>query len=153
SWMVDELLRRGARVTCLIRDWVGGSKLISEGNVNRCNVVRGELEDLSVVIRAINEYEIESVLHLGAQTIVGTASRSPLSTFEANIRGTWNLLEAARENARLVKRVVVASSDKAYGEHDKLPYTEDAPLQGRFPYDVSKSCTDLLALSYFHTYK
>ena len=153
SWMVDELLRRGARVTCLIRDWVGGSKLISEGNVNRCNVVRGELEDLSVVVRAINEYEIDSVFHLGAQTIVGTSSRSPLSTFEANIRGTWHLLEACRQCSKLVQRVLVASSDKAYGSHEHLPYREDTPLQGRFPYDVSKSCADLIAISYFHSYQ
>src|SRR6185503_1577876 len=143
SWMVDELLRRGARVTCLIRDWVGGSKLIAEGNIARCNVVRGELEDFDVVVRAINEYEIDSVFHLGAQTIVGTSSRSPLSTFEANIRGTWHLLEACRQCSKLVQRVLVASSDKAYGSHDHLPYKEDTPLKGRFPYDVSKSCADL----------
>jgi CDP-glucose 4,6-dehydratase len=153
SWMVDELLRRGARVTCLIRDWVGGSKLIAEGNVSRCNIVRGELEDLNVLVRAINEYEIDSVFHLGAQTIVGTSSRSPLSTFEANIRGTWHLLEACRQCSKLVQRVLVASSDKAYGSHDHLPYQEDTPLQGRFPYDVSKSCADLIAISYFHSYR
>ena len=149
----EELIRRGARVTVLLRDWVPAARLAVDGLLSKVNVVRGELEDLELLVRALNEYVIETVLHLGAQTIVGTASRSPLSTFEANIRGTWNLLEAARENARLVRRVVVASSDKAYGEHDRLPYTEDAPLRGRYPYDVSKSCTDLIALSYFHTYK
>jgi CDP-glucose 4,6-dehydratase len=117
------------------------------------NVVRGDLEDLSLLTRALNEYEIDSVFHLGAQTIVGTASRSALSTFESNIRGTWNLLEAARNCSKLIRRVVVASSDKAYGEHEALPYTEEMPLQGRYPYDVSKSCTDLLTLSYFHTYR
>jgi CDP-glucose 4,6-dehydratase len=153
SWMVEELLRREARVTCLIRDWVAGSKLIDEGALTRCNVVRGDLEDLQVVIRAINEYEIDSVFHLGAQTIVGTAARSPLSTFEANIRGTWNVLEACRECPKLVERVVVASSDKAYGSHSALPYKENTPLRGRFPYDVSKSCADLIAASYFHTYR
>lgn len=153
SHATEELLRRGASVTILLRDWVPASRLASEELFSKVNVVRGELEDLELLVRTLNEYEIETVLHLGAQTIVGTASRSPLSTFETNIRGTWNLLEAARENARLVKRVVVASSDKAYGEHEQLPYTEDAPLQGRFPYDVSKSCTDLIALSYFHTYR
>lgn len=153
SHMCEELVRRGAQVTVLLRDWVPASRLVSEGLFARLNAVRGELEDLELLVRALNEYEIECVLHLGAQTIVGTASRSPLSTFETNIRGTWNLLEAARENSRLVRRVIVASSDKAYGEHEQLPYTEDAPLQGRFPYDVSKSCTDLIALSYFHTYR
>jgi CDP-glucose 4,6-dehydratase len=111
------------------------------------------LEDHALVLRALNEHEIECVFHLGAQTIVGTASRSPLSTFEANIRGTWVLLDACRQLPRLVKRVLVASSDKAYGSHEKLPYTEDAPLVGRFPYDVSKSCADLIAVSYFHTYR
>jgi CDP-glucose 4,6-dehydratase len=95
---------------------------------------------------------VDTVLHLGAQAIVGTAARTPLSTFESNIRGTWTLLEAARQCARLVRRVVVASSDKAYGAHDQLPYTEATPLQGRFPYDVSKACGDLIALSYFHSY-
>ncbi len=151
--LVEELLARGANVTCLVRDWVPASRLASEGLMARCNVVRGELEDFELVLRALNEYEIASVFHLGAQTIVGTAARSPLSTFETNIKGTWVLLEACRQVQRLVQRVLVASSDKAYGAHDQLPYTEDAPLVGRFPYDVSKSCTDLISLSYFHTYR
>jgi CDP-glucose 4,6-dehydratase len=150
--MTRELVQRGADVTALLRDWVPASLLVQDGLFARVNAVRGELEDLELLVRAMNEHEIDTVLHLGAQTIVGTASRSPISTFEANIRGTWNVLEAARENAKLVRCVVVASSDKAYGDHERLPYTEDAPLMGRFPYDVSKSCTDLLALSYFHTY-
>ncbi len=153
SWLVEELLRQGADITCLIRDWVPQSKLIASDLNGRVNVVRGELEDYMVLLRALNEYEIDSVFHLGAQTIVGTASRSALSTFESNIKGTWNLLEACRSCPRLIERVVVASSDKAYGAHDRLPYTEDTPLQGRFPYDVSKSCSDLISLSYFHTYR
>ena len=153
SWLVEELLARGATVTCLVRDWVPASRAITAGLLERANVVRGDLEDADVLIRALNEYEIETVFHLGAQTIVGTAARTAVSTFESNIRGTWNLMEAARTCAKLVRRVVVASSDKAYGMHDQLPYTEDAPLQGRFPYDVSKSCADLISLSYFHTYR
>ena len=153
SSMVGELLKLGARVTCLVRDWVSGSNLLDSGYIARCNVVRGELENYDVILRAINEYHINTVFHLGAQTIVATASRSPISTFESNIRGTWNLLEACRECSGLVERVLVASSDKAYGSHDRLPYTEDAPLRGRFPYDVSKSCADLIAMSYFHTYR
>jgi CDP-glucose 4,6-dehydratase len=153
SWLVDELLKRGANVTCLIRDWVPGSKLLSSGLTAQTNVVHGELEDYAVLLRALNEYEIDTVFHLGAQTIVGTAKRSALSTFEANVRGTWSLLEACRNCSQLVQRVIVASSDKAYGAHDKLPYTEETPLQGRFPYDVSKSCADLISLSYFHTYR
>ncbi len=153
SHLVEELLARGAAVTCLVRDHVPRSRLITTGMVDRVNVVRGELEDFQLLLRAVNEHEIESVFHLGAQTIVGTAKRSALSTFEANVRGTWNLLEACHECAGLVGRVVVASSDKAYGEHETLPYTEEAPLVGRFPYDVSKSCTDLISFSYHHSYR
>jgi CDP-glucose 4,6-dehydratase len=153
SWLSEELVRREANVTCLVRDWVPASRFVVDRTPDRVNLVRGELEDYDLLLRALNEHEIDSVFHLGAQTIVGTAARSPLSTFEANIRGTWNLLEAARQCSRLVQRVVVASSDKAYGDHAHLPYTEDTPLQGRFPYDVSKSCTDLISLSYFHTYE
>ncbi len=153
SWMSEELVRRGANVTVLLRDWVPASRLNQTGLLDRVNAVRGELEDAPLLLRALNEHEIETVLHLGAQTIVGTASRSAVSTFEANIVGTWNLLEACRALPRQVRRVIVASSDKAYGEHPVLPYTEDAPLQGRFPYDVSKSCADLITFSYFHTYR
>jgi CDP-glucose 4,6-dehydratase len=151
--MVEELDRRGANVICLLRDWVPGSRLLSSGAIDRVTVVRGELEDRDLLVRALNEHEVDTVFHLGAQTIVGTAARSPISTFEGNIRGTWNLLEACRICPRLISRIVVASSDKAYGEHPTLPYTEEAPLVGRFPYDVSKSCADLIALSYWHTYR
>lgn len=152
SSMVDKLLSQGANVTCLVRDWVHGSKLLESDNLMRCNTVRGELIDYELLLRGLNEYEINTVFHLGAQTIVGAASRSPLSTFEANIKGTWNLLEACRQCPSLIDRVIIASSDKAYGSHDNLPYTEETPLVGRFPYDVSKSCTDLISMSYFHTY-
>lgn len=152
SWLTEELVARGARVTCLVRDWVPDSRLLGGDLLGRVNVVRGALEDLGVVLRALNEYEIDSVFHLGAQTIVGTASRSPLSTFESNIQGTWVLLEACRLCPDLVQRVIVASSDKAYGVHEKLPYDETTPLQGCFPYDVSKSCADLITFSYHKTY-
>lgn len=152
SHMVEELVNQGANVTCLIRDWVHGSKLLDSDYLSKCNVVRGELTDFELLLRAINEHEIDTVFHLGAQTIVGTASRSPLSTFEANIKGTWNVLEACRMCSKLVQRVLVASSDKAYGSHDNLPYTENTPLIGRFPYDVSKSCTDLISKSYFYSF-
>jgi CDP-glucose 4,6-dehydratase len=152
SSLIEELLARGANVVCLVRDWVPDSRLIESSVISRTRVVRGDLEDLATLIRALNEYEVDSVFHLGAQTIVGTASRSPLSTFEANIRGTWNLLEACRICPRLIQRIVVASSDKAYGAHEQLPYTEDAALQGRFPYDVSKSCADLISISYHQTF-
>lgn len=152
SWMVEELLARGANVTCLVRDWVPYSRLISSQLINKTNVVQGRLEDYELLVRALNEYEIDTVFHLAAQTIVGTASRSALSTFESNVRGTWNLLEACRVNHKLIERILVASSDKAYGSHENLPYTEDMALQGRFPYDVSKSCADLIAQSYYHSY-
>jgi len=152
SALVAELVARGADVTVLLRDWVPASRLVTAGLAGSTNVVGGDLIDLPLLVRALNEYEIDTVFHLGAQTIVGTAARSPISTFESNVRGTWNLLEACRLNARLIRRVVVASSDKAYGAHERLPYTEDAPLLGRFPYDVSKACAELIALSYFHTY-
>jgi CDP-glucose 4,6-dehydratase len=152
SWLVKKLLDLNANVVCLVRDWVPRSNLVLSGNINRVNVVRGELDDYQTVLRAINEYEIETVFHLGAQTIVGTASRSVLSTFESNIRGTWNLLEACRHCLKLIKQVIVASSDKAYGVQERLPYTEDSPLTGTFPYDVSKSCADLISLSYFKSF-
>jgi len=148
SWMVEELLRREANVVCLVRDAVPRSRLVTSGLIEQVTVVRGRLEDFEEVLRTINEYEIDTVLHLAAQTIVGTASRSVLSTFDANIRGTWNLLEACRACGGLVKRIVVASSDKAYGSHDTLPYGEDAPLDARFPYDVSKACAEMLCKSY-----
>ncbi len=152
SWLAEELVARGAVVTSLVRDWVPSSRLVTTGTLDAIQVVRGELEDYAVVLRALNEYEIDTIFHVGAQTIVGTAARSALSTFESNIRGTWSLLEAAKTCPKLVERVIVASSDKAYGSHDNLPYTEETPLQGRFPYDASKSCADLIALSYYHTY-
>lgn len=150
--LVEALLAGGAEVICLVRDWEPRARLIEEGWIDRVSQVRGELEDLAVLERAVNEHEIETVFHLGAQTIVGTAARSPLSTFESNVRGTWNVLEACRRAGQLVGRVVVASSDKAYGEHADLPYTEETPLRGKFPYDASKAAADLIAASYFHTY-
>ena len=153
SWLTEALLARGAHVTCLIRDTVPHSRLVTSGALARCNVVRAPLEDFQEVLRALNEYEVGTVFHLAAQTIVGTATRSVLSTFEANIKGTWNVLEAARSLPQLVQRVVVASSDKAYGEHAKLPYAEEAALQGRFPYDASKACAELLCASYAATFR
>ena len=152
SWLVEALVERGARVICLVRDWVPASRFVALDLPKQATLVRGKLEDLPLLSRSINEYEATTVFHLGAQAIVGTAVRSALSTFESNVRGTWNLLEACRSCGNLVEQVVVASSDKAYGPHAELPYKEDAPLQGIYPYDVSKSCADLIALSYFRTY-
>jgi CDP-glucose 4,6-dehydratase len=135
----------------LKRDVVVSSALTLEGTEQRVNVVNGDICDGPLMERALGEYEVEVVFHLAAQTIVPIANHSPLSTFETNIRGTWTLLEACR---RLdVKRVVVAASDKAYGIHDELPYREEFALQPRYPYDVSKAATDLIARSYWHTYE
>jgi CDP-glucose 4,6-dehydratase len=152
SWLVKELLAHGAYVVALVRDTDPQSELYRSGDIRRVSVVNGRLEDFWTLERAINEYEIDTVFHLGAQTIVGTAHRFPLPTFEANIRGTYNLLEACRLHSNMVQRVVIASSDKAYGEQPNLPYTEDMPLNGRHPYEVSKSCADLIAQCYHHTY-
>ncbi len=152
SWLVKELLSCGATVVVLIRDADPQSELIRSGDVARTVVVNGELEDPRAVERAINEHETDTIFHLGAQTIVGVAHRDPLSTWESNVRGTYNLLDAVRRHRDLVRAVVVASSDKAYGESDELPYTEEMPLAGRRPYEVSKVCAELLASSYHHTY-
>jgi CDP-glucose 4,6-dehydratase len=151
AWVVEELVKEGAEPTIIMRDFVPDSMLFESGAYKKANVVRGDFQEYLAVERAMNEYEIEAVFHLGAQAIVGAANRSPVATFQANIEGTWNVMEAAR-NSKLVKKVVFASSDKAYGDQETLPYTEEAPLQGRHPYDVSKSCADLIAQSYFYTY-
>lgn len=152
SWLTRALVDLGAYTVVLIRDSDPQSELMRSGVINRVAVVNGSLEDFTSLERAINEHEIDTVFHLGAQTIVGTAMRNPLPTFEANIRGTYNLMEACRIHSGLVKRILVASSDKAYGDSEILPYTEEMPPQGRHPYDVSKSCTDLICQTYFHTY-
>lgn len=152
SWLVRALLERGAHVIALLRDADPRSELVRSGLIRQVTVVSGALEDFGALERAINRHETEVVFHLGAQTLVPAAHRFPLSTFEANIRGTYHLLEACRLHRSLVQRVVVASSDKAYGEQPDLPYTEESPLAGRHPYDVSKSCADLLAQTYGQTY-
>jgi CDP-glucose 4,6-dehydratase len=151
SALTAELVARGARVVALVRDQVPESLLAQDGTLAKVTCVHGALEDFPVVLRAVQEYEVEAVFHLGAQTIVGVANRGPIQTFEANIRGTYHVLEACRL-AGGVKAVIVASSDKAYGDSDVLPYDETTPLIGRHPYDVSKSCADLIAQAYWHTY-
>lgn len=151
SWVMKKLLEKGAEPVCLIRDWVPQSELMRSGLLDRCRVVRGDLCDLELIERVLAEYEIETVFNLAAQTIVTIANASPLSTFESNVRGTWILLEACRR-VPFVKQIVTASSDKAYGEQAILPYKEDMPLQGQHPYDVSKSCADLIAHSFAHSY-
>ena len=150
--VVHHLLELGADVVCLVRDWVPQCELIQARIIERVKIVRGDVCDQALLERALGEYETDTVFHLAAQTIVGIASRNPLSTFDTNIRGTWTLLDACRQSPK-VHSIVTASSDKAYGLQAKLPYKEDTFLQGRYPYDVSKSCADLITQSYFYTYK
>src|SRR5277367_1325777 len=151
SWLVKQLIDAGSNVVCLVRDWVPQSELVRSRRIEQVNTVRGDIIDRDLVERILGEYEVEVVFHLAAQTIVGIANRNPASTFSTNIEGTWNLLEACRRSPR-VASIVVASSDKAYGDQERLPYDESMPLQGRHPYDVSKSCADLIAQTYAHTY-
>ena len=149
--MVRHLLDAGADLVALVRDWVPRSELVASGVLDRIRVVRGDVRSQSTMERALGEYEIATVFHLAAQTIVGVANRNPISTLDTNIRGTWALLEACRRSPT-VQQVVTASSDKAYGDQKVLPYKEDAPVLGRHPYDVSKSCADLLSQMYAKTY-
>jgi CDP-glucose 4,6-dehydratase len=151
GWLVRWLVERRADVVCLVRDWVPQSEIARTGLLDQVKVVRGDVQDQALLERVLGEYEIDTVFHLAAQTIVGIANRNPISTFETNIAGTWSLLEACRRTPT-VKQVVLASSDKAYGDCDSLPYNEETPLRGRHPYDVSKSCSDLIAQSYSATY-
>lgn len=152
SWLVKRLLSARADVICLVRDWVPQSEFVLSRALERVKVVRGDLCDQTLLERILGEYEIDTVIHLAAQTIVGIANRNPISTFESNIRGTWSLLEASRRSPQ-VKQIVLASSDKAYGESDRLPYEEEMLLQAEHPYDVSKACADSIARSYAVTYR
>jgi len=151
SWLVPRLLELGADTVCLVRDWVPQSELVRSCTIERVKAVRGDVCDQALLERVLGEHEIGVVFHLAAQTIVGIANRNPVSTFATNIQGTWALLEACRRSPK-VQQIVVASSDKAYGDQETLPYTEATPLEGRHPYDVSKSCADLLAQAYAATY-
>lgn len=150
--VVRRLLDAGADVVALVRDWVPRSEMIASGRIDRVRVVRGDVRHQQTMERALGEYEISTVLHLAAQTTVQVGNRNPVSTLDTNIRGTWALLEACRRSPT-VKQIVIASSDKAYGDQDVLPYTEETPVAGRNPYDVSKSCADLIGQMYAHTYE
>lgn len=161
GWLVKRLLASGADVVCLVRDWVPTCELmratqkdansVPSSIVSQVKVVRGDVRDQAVLERALGEYEVDTVIHLAAQTIVGIANRNPVGTFESNIQGTWCLLEACRRSPK-VRQVVCASSDKAYGDQEQLPYDEETPLQGQHPYDVSKSCSDLITHTYAKSY-
>jgi CDP-glucose 4,6-dehydratase len=151
SWLIKELIKNNANVVALVQKVSSEFLFYTDKLDKKCTVIFGSFLDFDLLQRTINEFNVNTVFHLGAQTIVGTANKSPLSTFETNIKGTWNILE----NCRLspwVKKIIIASSDRAYGEHKSFSYTEETPMQGRYPYDVSKSCVDLLSQSYYHTY-
>ena len=152
SWLAERLLEEGSRVVVPRRDAPSDSRFRTDGLEERCEIVHADLTSLDALLRVLAEHEVTRVFHLAAQTIVGTADRAPLATFDANVRGTWTLLEACRIGGG-VEAVVVASSDKAYGSHDKLPYREDTPLQPVWPYDVSKAAADMIARSYAATYE
>lgn len=151
SWLVQRLVEAGADVVCLVRDWVPQSELVRSGHIDKVKVVRGDILDRDLMERILGEFEIDTVFHLAAQTIVTIANRNPISTFESNIAGTWNVLEACRSSPK-VRQIVMASSDKAYGDQETLPYDENTPLQGVHPYDVSKSAADLIAKTYAVSY-
>jgi CDP-glucose 4,6-dehydratase len=151
GWMTKRLLAAGADVVCLVRDWIPQSELVATRAIETVKVVRGDVCDLPLLERVLGEHSIDTVIHLAAQTIVGIANRNPVSTLETNVGGTWTLLEACRRSPA-VKQIVVASSDKAYGDQVQLPYDEHTPLQGQHPYDVSKSCADLIAHMYAVSY-
>ena len=151
GWLVKRLIAAGADAICLVRDSVPQSEFIRAGLSERVRTVQGDVCDQALLERTLGEYEVNTVIHLAAQTIVGIANRNPISTFESNVRGTWTILEACRRSPAL-RQIVVASSDKAYGDQETLPYDEQTPLQGQHPYDVSKSCADLIAHAYAATY-
>src|SRR5471030_1246641 len=151
SWLVQRLHAAGSDVVAVVRDWVPTSEAVRSGALEKITVVRGDVRGQALLERVLGEFEIDTVIHLAAQTIVGIANRNPISTFETNIQATWGLLEACRRSPK-VKQIVIASSDKAYGDQDVLPYDETTPLQGQHPYDVSKSCADLISYTYAKSY-
>lgn len=151
SHLTESLIEKKANITALIKEEIPNSYIILSKTIDKVNVVRGSLVDYELIKKTVDENNIEVCFHLGAQAIVTIANKKPLPTFESNIKGTWNLLEACRLS-KTIKRIVIASSDKAYGDQEKLPYTEESPLLGLHPYDASKACTDILARTYFHSY-
>ena len=151
SWLAKSLIEKGANVVTIVRDIKKKSNIDIMNLREGIDLIHGDIVNYDICSRVLNEYNVDSVFHIAAQAIVLSANKSPLPTFESNIKGTWNILEACRLN-KGVKRIVVASSDKAYGEQKKLPYKEESPLLGYYPYDASKACTDILARCYFKTY-
>jgi CDP-glucose 4,6-dehydratase len=152
GWLVRRLMNFDADVICLVRDWIPQSELNRSGMLDKVKVVRGDVRDQRLLEQTLGEYEVDTVIHLAAQTIVPIANRNPISTLDTNVAGTWALLEASRRSPS-VKQIVLASSDKAYGDQEKLPYDETTPLAGRHPYDASKSAADLIAQAFAVTYQ
>jgi CDP-glucose 4,6-dehydratase len=155
SWLAERLLDAGAEVVVPLRDRVPGSRFHADGIEERCTVVQADVSDYESLLRIIHQYRFTAIFHLAAQALVGIANRSPLATYESNVRGTYMLLEAIRAAGVVgdrAERVVIASSDKAYGDVDTLPYREDQALEPTYPYDVSKACADLIARSYAVTF-
>jgi len=152
SYIIEKLIAKNANVIAIIRDQIPNSRLFYENLNKNITIVQGDITDYRLIERTLNEYEIEIVFHLAAQTIVQIANRAPISTFDSNIKGSWNIFEASR-NINTIERIIVASSDKAYGPKEKLPYYESDPLNAKHPYDLSKAVTDMLAQSYYSTYK
>ena len=150
SWLTFALLKKGAEVTGLLRDQIPNTNIKILQLDKKMNIVNGDVTDYDILRRSFSEYDIDTVFHLAAQPIVNVALKDPVSTFKVNIEGTWNILEISKSNN--IKRLIIASSDKAYGSHDQLPYDETFSLKGQFPYDVSKSCADLIAQTYFNSY-
>jgi CDP-glucose 4,6-dehydratase len=150
-WLTKRLVEAGADVVCLVRDWIPQCEFLRRGLIGKVRVVRGDVRERDLLERILGEYEVDTVIHLAAQTIVTIANRNPITTFETNVAGTWNIMEACRRSPK-VRQIVTASSDKAYGEQDTLPYFESAALQGQHPYDVSKSAADLITQAYAKTY-
>ncbi len=147
SWLVSQLLDAGSNVVCLVRDWVPQNERVHNRRIEQVSTVRGDITNRDLLERVLGEYEVEVVFHVAAQAIVGIANRDPASTLSTNVEGTWNLLEACRRSPKVLS-IVVASSDKAYGDQEELPYTETMPLRGRHPYEVSKSCGDMITQTY-----
>ena len=151
GWLVRALLKAGADIIVLLRDWNPKALLFQSGFHKKVTIVRGSLKNVNKLERVLAEYEIQSVFHLAAQTIVPIANKNPLSTFESNIAGTWNLLEACRLK-KDIDSIIIASSDKVYGDTLNLPYQEAMPLNAIYPYDVSKACADRISVSYAKTF-
>lgn len=151
SHLTNALLKHGARIWGLDIRTHRKQTILSSKELNKINIIKGSVENYSLIYKIIKKNNIEFIFHLAAQSLVGPALKDPRKTFSTNIRGTWNILESCR-NSRKVKAIIIASSDKAYGIKSKLPYKEDSSLAGCHPYDVSKSCADLLSYTYFHTY-